>query len=1069
MRKLIRWIPIFTVVALLASAGVGCTSKMKASYHLKRADRFFDSGQYQPAEIEYENVLRNAPQNTWAWTRLGTIYLYEGRGPEALPVFIRAQQLDPASLIVRQKLGTLYLESGQPAQARDEADYVLSQNPQDDQAPLVLARAAGTNELNTVNLRLHNLQQKKDSASLETAVGILALRQNDSKTATACFQRAIAIDPNFSDAYTGLGTVLFSQKDLKESDHNFQVAASVAPVWSGSGVRYAQFKLMTGNPGDAEQFLQGITAKTPYYLPAWMALARISAAQNDYSNALAMVGNVLNRDPNNFEALMFQGQVELMQHQPAQAITDYEQMERAYPETPTVLYALARAYLANNQTNQADDALNHALTIQPDFADAVLLRAETQMAHGNPALAIVTLKQLLQTQPRLVQAWLVLAEAYRAQNLPDNAIQIYRALESSYPGAAQIPVLLGDSLFQQHQMDSARAEFEKALRIDPNYLPAVEHLVDLDLAEKNYVAALDRVQQLVVRDPNRAVLQLLLGSTLSAQGETNQAESALSKAIKLEPNSQAAYLMLAQLYVQTGQNQKALQNLQAALDKDPNNTAALVLRGVIFNSEGDYDDARDAYQAVIAIAPDYGMALNNLACIYADHLNDLDTAYPLARRARDVTPSDPAIADTLGWILYRRGEYTPALVLLRESAAKLYAVPEVQFHLGMACYMAGFESEATTSFQRALQMAGDFPEKDVCRQRLSILNIDPKKSGPDTSAWLEKWIANHPSDPVALARLAAIYQSRGQTDKALATDQAILNLNPKNVFALVNLAQLYAPTDPQKAYDFAKSAYDLTPNDPEVTHMYGRLAFQTGDYAWALTLLQLSVQAQPQNPDVLFDLAQAFYSEGKVSDAQTLAQKALQTGTTFTRANDARNFLSMTALANNATSAAAGQTQVDQILAQTPNDVPALMVKALINWQKSDTAAAQQIYAHVLKIYPDFAPAQKDLVVLNAGDPKNDTDTLPLAEKARQAFPTDPYVAKSLGMIICRQGDYTRAVSLLKESAGQLNHDPEVLYYLGLAQFRLNNTQEGKSNLQRALSLNLSGNDAANARQLLGE
>lgn len=1064
-----RWIPIFAAVTLLAFAGSGCTARVKASYHLKRADRFFDSGQYQLAEIEYENVLRNTPQNARAWTRLGMIYFDEGRGPEALQVLLKAQQLDPANVEVRLKLGILYLESGQPNEAHAEAEFVLSRDQQNDQAPLLLVRSAGTNELNAVSLRLRSLQQKKNRASLETALGILALRRNDTKSAGDCFNEAIALDPGFSDAYTGLGTLLFTQKNLKQADRDFQVAASLAPVWSGNGVRYAQFKIMTGDVADAKRLLQKIVAKTPFYLPAWMGLSQICASQNDSSNALILVGNVLNRDSRNFEALFLQGRLELMQRKPALAVGNYEDMARIYPEAPSVLYALAQAYLANNQTNEADGALTRALALKPDFSDAILLRAETEIVRGNPALAIVTLKQLVQTQPRLVQAWLVLADAFRAQGTLNNAVEIYRSLENSYPHTAQIPVLLGTLFVQQHEMGSARAEFQKALQIEPDYLPAVEQQVDLDLAEKNYVAALQRVQQLVVRDPNRALLQLLLGATLAAHGETNQAESALSKAITLQPDSQAAYLMLAQLYTQTGQNQKALQNLQTALHKDPNDIAALILKGLIYNSEKDYNDACEAYRGVLAVAPDNGIALNNLACIYADHLNDLDAAYPLARRARDVTPSDPSVADTLGWILYRRGEYTPALVLLRESAAKLYADPEVQFHLGMACYMAGFELEASTALQRALQLAGDFPEKETCRQRLAILNINPDQATPDTSDWLEKWTASHPADPVALARLTAIYQSHGVTSKALATDQAILNANPKNIFALTNLAQLYGSVDPRKACDFAKSAYEMAPEDPEVTHIYGRLAFRTGDYSWALTLLQLSARAQPQNAEVLFDLGQALYSEGKVAEAETIVQKALQTGNAFKHADDARRFLAITAMAGNLTQPSTAQVQVNQILVKIPNYVPALMVKAAIALKESDQELAQQVYSQVLKLYPDFTPAQRDLVVLYAENPKNDTEALPLALKARKAIPEDPYVAKSLGMILCRQGDYPQAAALLEESARRLNHDPEVLYYLGLTQFHLNNASESKSDFQRALTLNLSGQDAANARRILGE
>ena len=964
MRKLIRWFPILTALALLASGGSGCTARSKASRHLKAADRFFDAGQYQLAEMEYENVLRDDPQNVRASDRLGAIYFNEGRGPEAVQVLLRAQQMDPRNLDVHVKLAAVYLGLGQLKQAREEADFVLSQNPEDDQALLFLANSAATNEFPGLRLRLEQIQQRGDRASLETAMGTLALRQNDLNAAAGHFQRATALNPEFSDAYTGLGSLFFVKKDLKEADHALQTAANLAPPWSGNGVRYAQFKNLTGDTSSAKHILQDIVHKAPFYLPAWMALAQLSAAQNDYSNALVLLGNVLGRDPQNFGGLLLQSRIELLQGHPDRAVKNYQQMARIYPQAPVVQLALAQAYLANNQTNESDSSLTQALNLNPNYSDAILLRAKTEVARGNPALAIVTLHQLVQRQPRSPQAWILLADAYCAQGEPNSAVEIYRSLEKSWPDNAEAPMLLGVLLFRQNESAAARAEFEKALRFQPGYLPAVEQLVNLDLAEKQYTAALQLVQQLIIHDPDRAALQLLLGTTLAAQGQTNQAESVFSKAIELQPDSQAAYLLLAQLFIQTGQNQNALQNLQIALGKDPNDIAAVVLKAEIYNAEGDYQDAREAYEKLLAITPDNGMALNNLACIYADNLNQLDKAYPLARRARDLSPSDPSIADTLGWILYRRGEYTPALVLLRESARKLDSVPEAQFHLGMACYMADFELGAKANFQRALQLNGDFPEKDDCRQRLAILDIDTKRAGSDTRAWLERWTADHPADPVALERLEAIYQSIGMTDKALAADQTILNANPKNVFALTSLAQLYSSTDPEKACVFAKSAYDLAPDDPNVTYLYGRLAFKNGDYPWALTLLQLSGHAQPSDPNVLFDLAESYYSMGQVSEAETCAEKALQMGSIFARTDDAKRFLAMIAVANNTLQVSTVLAQADQILRVNPGYVPALMVKAAFAKQQADTATARQTYRQVLKIYPNFAPAQRDLALL---------------------------------------------------------------------------------------------------------
>ena len=527
--------------------------------------------------------------------------------------------------------------------------------------------------------------------------------------------------------------------------------------------------------------------------------------------------------------------------------------------------------------------------------------------------------------------------------------------------------------------------------------------------------------------------------------------------------------MLAQLYSAANLNEKAITDLQAALAKNPKDASALMLMGMTYNAEKDYKNACDAYEKLLIIVPNNAVALNNLAYLYAENLGDLEKGYQMARKARDQSPTDPSTADTLGWILYQKGQYSSALSLLQESAAKLYGVPEVQFHLGMTFYKMGDEVNAKSALQRALQLTSNFPEKDECNQCLAVLAIDAKTTGADKRAWLEKRVASQPNDSVAIMRLAAIYQREGTVNKATASYEAALQANPQNVAAMVNLARLYTPQDPQKAFNVAKAAYNLAPNDPMVTHTLGHLAFLTGDYKWSLSLLQLTVQAQPQNPEVLYDLGEAYYSAGRVPEARTAIQNALQAGAAFSRTNEAQRFLAMTDLADKPAQALAAQSQVETILKSAPDYVPALMVKAVIAEQKPDLAAAEQTFEGVLKHYPDFAPAQKELAILYAKDPKNDATAYPLAVKARAAFPGDPAVAKALGMIVYRQGHYSRAATLLQESARQRTADAELMYYLGMAQYHLKNRAESKTALQKALDLNLSGTPAVEAKRILAE
>src|SRR5207253_9166563 len=63
--------------------------------------------------------------------------------------------------------------------------------------------------------------------------------------------------------------------------------------------------------------------------------------------------------------------------------------------------------------------------------------------------------------------------------------------------------------------------------------------------------------------------------------------------------------------------------------------------------------------------------LNNLAVLYSEQFGQLDKAYELAEKAREAAPNEPHLADTLGWISFKKGDYGKAMPLLRDSASKL--------------------------------------------------------------------------------------------------------------------------------------------------------------------------------------------------------------------------------------------------------------------------------------------------------------------------------------------------------------------------------------------------------------
>ena len=249
--------------------------------------------------------------------------------------------------------------------------------------------------------------------------------------------------------------------------------------------------------------------------------------------------------------------------------------------------------------------------------------------------------------------------------------------------------LLGLLLKEQKKNEEARKAFEKVHELNPDYAAATDQLIDLDIANKDFDSAMRKAQQELSRAPNAAVSHYLVGKVQTAMRSLDQAESSMSKALELDANFARAYDGLISIYVARGKLPEAISRLESLSAKDPKNTAALLMSAMLYEQTKDFDKARDAYEKLLANSPDFVSALNNLAYLYATHFNQPDKALELANKARQLKPEDASVADTLGWVSYKKGDYPRALGLLQQSASKLSDNAEVQYHLGMANYMMG--------------------------------------------------------------------------------------------------------------------------------------------------------------------------------------------------------------------------------------------------------------------------------------------------------------------------------------------------------------------------------------------
>ncbi|MCA9512635.1 MAG: tetratricopeptide repeat protein, partial [Myxococcales bacterium] len=125
--------------------------------------------------------------------------------------------------------------------------------------------------------------------------------------------------------------------------------------------------------------------------------------------------------------------------------------------------------------------------------------------------------------------------------------------------------------------------------------------------------------------------------------------------------------------------------------------------------QGKVDDAMRHYEEAIGLDSSLGESKNNLAYLIAEKGGDLDRALDLAQEAKALLPDNPSAADTLGWVLFKRGIPSAAIGYLREAVAGFGAEDDrlgiVRYHLAQAYEANEQPDKALETLEEALTAA----------------------------------------------------------------------------------------------------------------------------------------------------------------------------------------------------------------------------------------------------------------------------------------------------------------------------------------------------------------------------
>jgi Tfp pilus assembly protein PilF len=204
-----------------------------------------------------------------------------------------------------------------------------------------------------------------------------------------------------------------------------------------------------------------------------------------------------------------------------------------------------------------------------------------------------------------------------------------------------------------------------------------------------------------------------------ANGDRTGARTALNAAKAAAPQSHEADLLLAQLDMLDNKPDDAAARLRVVVSSDPRNSAAYLLLGVLAETKGDHSAAEADYRRAIEGDPHNAAALNNLAFELSEYDKKAAEALPFAQQAKELAPDRPEFADTLGWILYRKGLYDSAVRQLESAAAQKEASVTIRYHLAMAYLKMGDRVRGKAALEAALKQNPNVPEAESAKEMLA--------------------------------------------------------------------------------------------------------------------------------------------------------------------------------------------------------------------------------------------------------------------------------------------------------------------------------------------------------------
>ncbi len=807
----------------------------------------FEQGNFSAAERLLRGALREYPDDSRALGLMGVVLDAQRRYDEAEGFYEQALKLEPHSAPLLNNFGNHCLEKGDLERARAAYLKVVALDPGHPNANLHLAQMSAAAKQGDVALRYlghlpaasqsepgaellraqaldlagHRAQaevlvqavekQARGDAHIWFSAGMILVGWQRYDEAEKAFTRALDAAPANPDILYNLGLAATRAGHLDRALEIFQIALKQRPDDVDCLYNLARVYSERGQNDQAIVLLFKSQQLAPNRSDLVLFLARVSEKLGYYTDTAAAYDEYLKQHADDDIARRERGFALARSAQFVQGLVDLGWYAQRHPKDARGLYELGIAETIKERP-KALEHFNQAIALDPKLTAARFARAVLYYQDGKAADAVPDLTYIVKIDPNDFRALDQLGEAYLALGRPQDAVEVLSRAAKLAPDDAKILAHYSRALLhvgRNSEGQEVLARFQELqrtpLRRSPN--GGLFDFLKLPPAEQE-ARYMDKLQAQVSMNPNDPVLKARLGKALLAQGQAAKGLAAFRdiRALTTNPNILNDCAQVLMDYQEFG---LAREFLEPVVGADASLSGArLDLAIATFHAVG-----AEAGLAELDKTPpdqrqgDYFL----LRAQILDAEGRLEEATDDLNRGFRAAPTRSDLDFQAALFLIKHEQYRKAIGLLEQAKR---VVPD------------------TSDLLLTEAIAYDLLRQPEDAQKI-LTEIQSR--WPE---WGEPYLING----IMLELGLKSTQARPLLETAISLGER----NPKAYYYLALATTHAEPHNVEDAQKAIEAALRLTPNDPYVRALAGRIAYSRKDYTASVEHLTLALHSWPE-------------------------------------------------------------------------------------------------------------------------------------------------------------------------------------------------------------------------------